>query len=368
MKRCPQCSTEYNDSINFCTKDGRSLISKTEGRTRLCPHCANSIAEDAVKCPYCKAEFGQATATAQEEEARARSFSIPDWAEPDDEDSVEGQWPERDDHSLGARLGMWQSRTSGTSKAVLAAGVVLCALGLFLIGSNFLSREQRSESESMLQAKIKQLEEAKINELQEKDQKVQSLEALLAQIRQQGAEGPNQLAALKATLDKNQKELSTTQQRLNVVTRELDESSKQRAALKARLEETQRDLSTSQQRLNIAVRELNRIEASRSQATRVSAQGAGEAAPPAKRTAEPGTEAAPSAPPRPAAEPGTYETIRVTTIHEDPSASSRVIAQLGKGTKLAVVKSVGNWLEVRSRHGKPPGYVRVDDAIYVSSH
>ncbi|MGH7824022.1 MAG: SH3 domain-containing protein [Candidatus Binatia bacterium] len=353
MKRCPQCSTEYNDSINFCTKDGRSLITKTESRTRLCPHCANSIAEDALKCPYCKAEVADAGQKAKAEEGRSQSFEVPEWPEPDRVVSLEGEWPEREEDSFEARLGQRKSRTSAVSKVVLAAGVALCALGLFLLGETFIGRKQGSESQSMLKIKMKELEEAKLKELQEKDQKIQSLEAQLAQVRQRASESPNQLGALNAKLEKNQKELSTSQQRLNVVTRELDENSRQRAALKAKLDETQRDLATSQQRLNIAIRELNRAEASRSQPSRVSTQAPVEPAPPA--------------PARRPAEPGTYETIRTTTVHENPSVSSRVIAQLGRGTKLTVVKAVGSWLEVRSRHGKPPGYIRLDDAVYVSS-
>src|SRR5919112_951755 len=58
MKRCPNCSTEYDDKISFCTKDGRALVTANTSRARLCPHCANSIEENAVRCPYCKADLG----------------------------------------------------------------------------------------------------------------------------------------------------------------------------------------------------------------------------------------------------------------------------------------------------------------------
>jgi hypothetical protein len=92
--------------------------------------------------------------------------------------------------------------------------------------------------------------------------------------------------------------------------------------------------------------------------------------PPPPPAAPPATSAAPPPPPPPparrAAEPGTYETVRATTVYEEPSGSSRVLSQIGRGTRVAVVRSVGEWLEVRSKHGNPPGYIRLDDAMFVS--
>lgn len=345
MKRCPHCHTEYSDQINFCTKDGRALVAKTEARSRLCPHCANSIAEDAARCPYCKAELGART--------------MPEWPEREDDEPFESEWPEAEDDSFEARWTRERAGVSTLSKIVLAAGIVLCALGLFLLESKLPDWGQPGAPDGADVAKLKELEQTRLNDLEQKEkviaqqeQQIQQLEARLAQARQPASEA-GEVGTLKAKLEKTQKELTTTQQRLGVVSRELDESSKQRAALREKLEETQRELSTSQQRLNIAIRELNRLEATRSQSNRVSAQ----------TPADP----APSTAPSRSAEPGTYETVRVTTVHEQPSSGSRVIAQLGKGTRLSVVRSVGGWLEVRSRHGKPPGYVRVDDAMYVSS-
>src|SRR5262249_37394994 len=61
-------------------------------------------------------------------------------------------------------------------------------------------------------------------------------------------------------------------------------------------------------------------------------------------------------------EPGVYETTRETPVYENPSSTSRVISQISRGTRINVVSSSGNWLEVRSKHGNPPGYVRSDDA------
>ena len=33
------------------------MIGNSTAETRLCPHCANSIAEDATDCRYCKTDF-----------------------------------------------------------------------------------------------------------------------------------------------------------------------------------------------------------------------------------------------------------------------------------------------------------------------
>ena len=61
-----------------------------------------------------------------------------------------------------------------------------------------------------------------------------------------------------------------------------------------------------------------------------------------------------------------YEVIRATTVREEPSGGARRITDINKGTKITVVRTVGDWLEVRSKQGNPPGYVRLDDAILVS--
>ncbi|HEX7233354.1 MAG TPA: SH3 domain-containing protein, partial [Candidatus Binatia bacterium] len=68
---------------------------------------------------------------------------------------------------------------------------------------------------------------------------------------------------------------------------------------------------------------------------------------------------------RPAAA-GVYETVRETSVYDNPSPQGRVISQIRGGTRINVVSSGGNWLEVRSKHGNPPGYVRSDDARLVS--
>jgi uncharacterized protein YgiM (DUF1202 family) len=65
-------------------------------------------------------------------------------------------------------------------------------------------------------------------------------------------------------------------------------------------------------------------------------------------------------------EPRTYETVRSTPVYEEPANSARVVAQITKGTQITVVGSNAGWLEIRSKHGKPPGFIRADDAMFVS--
>jgi hypothetical protein len=79
----------------------------------------------------------------------------------------------------------------------------------------------------------------------------------------------------------------------------------------------------------------------------------------------PPASAAPAAVSRRTADAGVYETVRATTVFEEPSASSRNVASIPQGTRVNVVSSAGNWLEVHSKSGKPPGFIRRGDAVFV---
>jgi len=247
---------------------------------RLCPHCANSIGIGATKCPYCKADVGS-TATPQ--------------------------WPTREGESVASQPAPKATRVSTLAKIVLVAGVAALALGVYLV----VGQRGRSESQQLLEEKIK--------ELQEKEQKISTLEAEAAKTRQTRTEQTGQLSELKS-----------------------------------KLEESQKELASARVRLGLANREVDRLASSRSQ--------------PAPQTASRPPDPAPQptpAPTRRAAEAGVYETIRATSVYEDPSGSSRVLSQIGPGTRINVVRSIGDWLEVRSKQGNPPGFVRLDDAKFI---
>jgi hypothetical protein len=70
--------------------------------------------------------------------------------------------------------------------------------------------------------------------------------------------------------------------------------------------------------------------------------------------------------PRRPAEPGSYETIRVTAARITPSDSGDVVDQLTSGTRLNVAGSQGDWLIVYSRTRNRRVYVKRDDAMFVA--
>ena len=258
------------------------MIGKSTTPTRPCPHCANSIGEDAASCPYCKADL----------------LSQPSPA-----------WLNRDEASSESRVGSTSNKGAPIpAKFIWPAAMLVVAIIAFFAGGY----RQRSEQLLSSQADLKQL--------QAKDQMIQSQEAQLAQTRQQ-----------------------------------LNGNSSQLAEMKTKLEESQKELSAIKQRLGAATREVDRLNASRSVAVRRTASRVPDTA-----TSLPGPAA------RRTAQPGVYETTRETSVYESPSSAARVITQIGRGTRINVVSSAGDWLEVRSKHGNPPGYVRSDEARLIT--
>jgi hypothetical protein len=213
------------------------------------------------------------------------------------------QWLKRDD-STSARLGLVSNKSFLTfAKLIWPAAMLFLALIAFFAGAYMQGSELSMSSETHLR------------DLQAKEQMIQSQETQLAQMRQQ-----------------------------------LSESSDRLAEMKAKLEESEKALALSKQRLDVAVREADRLNASRSQAVRRTASRA------------PATARSLPQPSERASAPQVYETIRATSLYETASPASRVISQISGGTRINVVSSAGGWLEVRSKRGNPPGYVRSDDA------
>lgn len=221
------------------------------------------------------------------------------------------QWPSRDEMAdQPARTRGQPGRRSWTKRAMatLAASlIIVLGFGLYLIAGY----GQRNDT--------RQLEEANSKQVQEREEKIKALEEELKQLRQELDKSKNELTSLTAKLQENQKELSASQQRLTATTREAARVASKRPAI-----------------------------APGSSARSVKT-------PPSQTAAA-----------RRSAEPGVYEVIRATTVREEPSTTARRVTEINKGTKITVVRTVGSWLEVRSKQGRPPGYVRLDDAILVT--
>jgi myosin heavy subunit len=65
---------------------------------------------------------------------------------------------------------------------------------------------------------------------------------------------------------------------------------------------------------------------------------------------------------------GTFKTIRPTELFSGPSEDSALIASIRPGMKINVIDSRGGWLEIRSRHGRPSGFVRQEAAVRIDDN
>jgi hypothetical protein len=155
-------------------------------------------------------------------------------------------------------------------------------------------------------------------------------------------------------LEERDRQIQGLESQIAQLNKELEESSKRWAELQTRLEENTRALSLAQEKLQGTRREVERSAAAAPQAAEKAAPKPAEPpSPPARR--------------RPPAEPGSYEVIRTTFVFEEPSQNSRQVATILRGTKVTVVGSTGEWLQVRSKQGNPPGFIRRDDAMFMES-
>ncbi|MGH7855364.1 MAG: SH3 domain-containing protein [Candidatus Binatia bacterium] len=222
----------------------------------------------------------------------------------------EPEWPRRDaqeeDHPV---LKPEREKLTVKSKAILVLGLLVFAFGIYLVGGNV---ERHDLGPALAEQQ---------NAVAEKDEKIKSLESQLVEVRRNNQGSTQQIDEFKAKLDQSKK-----------------------------------DLATAQRKLTAANQEIARLSSTRiASAPRAPA-----------RTADAPVNPSPASRPTSRAEPRTYETVRSTPVHEEPANSSRVVAQITKGTQITVVGSGSGWLEIRSKHGKPPGFIRADDAMFVS--
>ncbi|MFQ5682254.1 MAG: hypothetical protein ACE5HC_03180 [Candidatus Binatia bacterium] len=152
-------------------------------------------------------------------------------------------------------------------------------------------------------------------------------------------------------LEKKERQIEERNAQISELRKELEENSKQVGQLKARVKKDAESLSSARERLKGAKETIKQLTATQMQARRRATQRRTEPASPGFR--------------RRSADPGTYEVIRDTTVFERPSGASRKVMTIQKRTRVTVVKSVGEWLEVRSKHGNPPGFIHRDDAMFI---
>jgi len=58
-----------------------------------------------------------------------------------------------------------------------------------------------------------------------------------------------------------------------------------------------------------------------------------------------------------------YEVLYPTSVFSDAREDSRRLARIEAGTKVNVASVQGDWLEVRSKQGRPPGFIKKDSAV-----
>ena len=64
---------------------------------------------------------------------------------------------------------------------------------------------------------------------------------------------------------------------------------------------------------------------------------------------------------------GVYTAVSRAPVRSEPRADADIVAHLRPGMKVRVVGQIGNYLEVRSKHGRAPGYVLQKDVALVPS-
>jgi predicted nucleic acid-binding Zn-ribbon protein len=62
---------------------------------------------------------------------------------------------------------------------------------------------------------------------------------------------------------------------------------------------------------------------------------------------------------------GTYEITQPSRIYAAPTEFSQLIGDIEPGVKVNVVNARDGWLEIHSKHGRPPGYIRKEAAARV---
>ena len=104
---------------------------------------------------------------------------------------------------------------------------------------------------------------------------------------------------------------------------------------------------------------------SKSDETSIAAPAREEPKPIVKRNRE--AEIAPPTAEKPAAKvAGTYEVTRPGQVYAVPSEYSQRLSDIEAGTKVSVVNKRDGWLEIHSKYGRPPGFIRQNMAAPIT--
>ncbi|HEX2929383.1 MAG TPA: hypothetical protein VHV54_06700, partial [Candidatus Binatia bacterium] len=85
---------------------------------------------------------------------------------------------------------------------------------------------------------------------------------------------------------------------------------------------------------------------------------------PAKEIAKPINETAKINPPA-KQEPrmtGAYQITQASRVYAGPTEASQLLGEIEPGVKVTVVNNRNGWLEIHSKHGRPPGFIRKEVA------
>jgi septal ring factor EnvC (AmiA/AmiB activator) len=63
---------------------------------------------------------------------------------------------------------------------------------------------------------------------------------------------------------------------------------------------------------------------------------------------------------------GTYQVVRSSRVYAAPNELSRSIGEIEPGVNVNVVNNRDGWLEIHSKHGRPPGFIRREVAAKIS--
>ena len=59
---------------------------------------------------------------------------------------------------------------------------------------------------------------------------------------------------------------------------------------------------------------------------------------------------------------GTYEITQSSRVYAAPNELAQQLGDIEPGVKVNVVDAKNGWLEIHSKHGRPPGYIRKESA------